>query len=164
MGWKQLYDGLRFAHAYRWNIVVTSRILRDASIHTYRDVAPDTRAPLRKALPPGLCYCCDLMKCYARSPAITFPLRRLTLHSPGLISQGRTVEHFFPWWSSLYGFRQREPLTGEFYIYFISHFGSFRFIIWCLSEKVYWFSVFANLQNIPINNIIQMIQYAGISK
>lgn len=39
---------------------------------------PTTPAPVR-------CYCCDLMKCYGRPPAITFPLHRLTLHLYGSI-------------------------------------------------------------------------------
>lgn len=51
-----------------------------------------TRPPVR-LLPSGPCYCCDLMKCYARSPAITFPLHRLTPHSVGLVSRGGTVGH-----------------------------------------------------------------------
>lgn len=48
---------------------------------------------LVQLLPSDLCYCCDLMKCYARSPAITFPLHRLTPHSVGLVSRGGTLGH-----------------------------------------------------------------------
>lgn len=33
------------------------------------------------------------MKCYARSPAITFPLHRLTPHSAGFFSRSGTVGH-----------------------------------------------------------------------
>jgi len=52
-----------------------------------RDVAlvrahptPPIPPPRTRPHPPDSCYCCDLMKCYARSPAITFPLHRLTPH------------------------------------------------------------------------------------
>lgn len=48
---------------------------------------PYTRSPVR-LLPSGPCYCCDLMKCYARSPAITFPLHRLTPHSVSSLIAG----------------------------------------------------------------------------
>lgn len=54
---------------------------------------PYALVPPVQPLPPSSCYCCDLMKCYARSPAITFPLHRLTPHSTGLVSRGGTVGH-----------------------------------------------------------------------
>lgn len=54
---------------------------------------PYARVPPVRPLPPSSCYCCDLMKCYARSPAITFPLHRLTPHSTGFASRDGTVGH-----------------------------------------------------------------------
>ena len=64
---------------------------RDGTSRSY------TRFPLR-LLPSDPCYCCDLMKCYARSPAITFPLHRLTPHSVGLVSRRGTSFLFDnPW-------------------------------------------------------------------
>jgi len=59
---------------------------RDGTSRSY------TRSPVR-LLPSDPCYCCDLMKCYARSPAITFPLHRLTPHSVGLVSRSGTLGH-----------------------------------------------------------------------
>lgn len=70
------------------NAVARPRIPGDAPIHACRDVSP-----VHALLPSDPCYCCDLMKCYARSPAITFPLRRLTPHSVGLVSRGGTLGH-----------------------------------------------------------------------
>lgn len=68
-------------------------IPRDAPIHACRDVAPVHALPRTRLLPSGPCYCCDLMKCYARSPAITFPLHRLTPYSVGLVSRSGTLGH-----------------------------------------------------------------------
>lgn len=48
--------------------------------HTKAYESPRTTTP-----PLARCYCCDLMKCYGRPPAITFPLHRLTPHLYGSI-------------------------------------------------------------------------------
>jgi len=61
-----------------------TRVCRDVALVRAPSPSPPS-APLRtRPHPPDPCYCCDLMKCYARSPAITFPLHRLTPHPPRL--------------------------------------------------------------------------------
>lgn len=73
-----------------------------------------TRAFPVRLLPSDPCYCCDLMKCYARSPAITFPLHRLTPHSVGLVSRSGTS--FLPGDPWGYGFHPRLLYRVERYI------------------------------------------------
>lgn len=58
--------------------------------HEYIHVKIRTRtkayeSPRTTTPPLARCYCCDLMKCYGRPPAITFPLHRLTPHLYGSI-------------------------------------------------------------------------------
>lgn len=88
-GWKQLYEtgsDSRMRADERRNHRGSQGMLQ------YMRVA---RVPPVRPLPPSSCYCCDLMKCYARSPAITFPLHRLTPHSTGFVSRDGTVGHLF---------------------------------------------------------------------
>lgn len=84
---------------------------RDGTSRRYTRSSPPVRP-----LPPSPCYCCDLMKCYARSPAITFPLHRLTPHSVGHVSRRGTVGHL----SSLTIPRLTASVRGAFLEIFIS--------------------------------------------